>query len=328
MPPFSIVPLSRPDLALTLITENGKPSLALLPKDSGNRLQLFDMPAPCPETKPTVPPATREPHALLLQAGAKAGIPKMPADYIGEGHIVDFVVSFVKTGDKTAVVLEFTAELIKSGSLAQAIANISARFYGIPLDANLVGTYLTLLKQPTPNKGLADFFKRVKGNKAVMDKIIAAGTDYAALAREIGANGFAISPQDLQNYLSSWQFFGSVLTGLKDSVEISEAQYDDRIGYTSGDYNITGLGPESDQALINGYLSATSWVTKLDGFGDFGLPMQALMIPVSTIMWDGLSGQHNFSFKELGPMMFDGFTDAMQATADGLQDFGNDLSSL
>jgi hypothetical protein len=328
MPPFSIVPVSRPDLALTLVTEDGKPALALLPKDAGNRLQLFDMPAPG-ETMLDAPAAAEpEPHALLLQAGAKAGIPKISADYIGEGHIVDFIVSFVKTSDKTQAVLDVTGDLINGVSLAQAIANVSAGVYGIPLDANLVGTYLTLLKQPTPNKGLADFFKRVKSNKAVMDKLIAAGTDYAALAREIGANGFSISPQDLQNYLSSWQFFGSVLTGLKDSGEISEAQYDERIGYKSGDYDITGMGPESDEALINGYLSATSWVTKLDGFGDFGLPMQALMIPVSTIMWDGLSGQNNFSFKELGPMMFDGFTDALQSTADGLQSFGNDLSSI
>jgi hypothetical protein len=328
MPPFSIVPVSRPDLALTLITENGKPSLALRPKNSGNRLQLFDMPAPCPETEPTAPAAAREPHALLIKAGAKAGIPKVPADYIGEAHIVDFIVSFVKTGDKTATVLEVAADLIKGLSLAQAIANISARFYGIPLDANLVGTYLTLLKQPTPNKGLADFFKRVKGNKAAMDKLIAAGTDYAALAREIGANGFTISPQDLQNYLTPWQFFGSVLTGLKDSGEINEAQYEERIGYKSGDYDISGLGPEADQDLINGYLSATSLVTQIGGFSEYALPMQALMIPASTIMWDGLSGQHNFSFKELGPMMFDGFTDALQSTADGLQSFGDDLSSL
>jgi hypothetical protein len=69
-------------------------------------------------------------------------------------------------------------------------------------------------------------------------------------------------------------------------------------------------------------------VTQVSGFSEFGLPMQALMIPVSTIMFDGLTGQNNFSFKELGPMMFDGFTDALQSTADGLQSFGNDLSSL
>jgi hypothetical protein len=325
MPPFCIVPVSRPDLALTLVMENGKPALALLPKDAGNRQQLFDMPAP---SEPAPAAAKREPHALLLQAGAKAGIPKVSADYIGEGHIVDFIISFIKTSDKTRAVLDVTGDLISGVSLAQAIANVSAGVYGIPLDANLVGTYLTLLKQPTPNKGLADFFKRVKGNKAVMDKLIAAGTDYATLAREIGANGFTISAQDLQNYLSPWQFFGSVLTGLKDSGEINEAQYEERIGYKSGDYDISGLGPDADQDLINGYLSATSLVTQIGGFSEYALPMQALMIPASTIMWDGLSGQHNFSFKELGPMMFDGFTDALQSTADGLQSFGNDLSSL
>jgi hypothetical protein len=88
MPQFCIVPVSRPDLALTLVTEDGKAALALLPKDAGNRLQLFDIPAPPGEAMPDVPtPTQREPHALLVRAGAKAGIPKISTDYIGEGHL-------------------------------------------------------------------------------------------------------------------------------------------------------------------------------------------------------------------------------------------------
>jgi hypothetical protein len=86
---------SRGRISLTLVTVDGKPTLSLLPKDAANRLQLFDMPAPPSKSMPA--DATRESHALLLQAGAKAGIPKSSADYIGEGHIVDFIVSFVKT---------------------------------------------------------------------------------------------------------------------------------------------------------------------------------------------------------------------------------------
>ena len=101
MPPSYIAPVSRPDLALTLVTENGKPGLALLPKDAANRLQLFNI---CSDGEaPLGAPATtsREPHALLLKAGAKAGIPKIPADYVGEAHIVDFIVSFVKGDGNT-----------------------------------------------------------------------------------------------------------------------------------------------------------------------------------------------------------------------------------
>ena len=76
-------------------------------------------------------------------------------------------------------------------------------------------------------------------------------------------------------------------------------------------------------ALLGGFLSATGWINKLDGVGDLTLPMEAFMIPVSTIMLDGLTGSHNFSFKNLGPEMFDGFVDGMQATADGLQSFAS-----
>jgi hypothetical protein len=325
MPPSYIAPVSRPDLALTLVMENGKPGLALLPKDAANRLQLFNI---CSDGEAPLGAAvttSREPHALLIKAGAKAGIPKIPADYVGEAHIVDFIVAFMKGDGNTraAVIQGVIQDLFDGFHLDDAIARASNNNYQIQLIPDLVGKYLTLIRQPTPNKGMAAFLKRVNGNKAVMDQLIAASTDYAALARAIAANGFTISPQDLQIYLSSWQFFSSVLGGLKDAGEISDAQYEERIGYKSGDYNITGLGPEADQALVGGFLSATGWVNKLDGVGDLTLPMEAFMIPVSTIMVDGLTGQNNFSFKELGPMMFDGFVDGMQATADGLQSFGN-----
>jgi hypothetical protein len=328
--PSSIVPAARPDLALTLVTEGGKPGLALLPKDAANRLQLFDI---CPGGEAplgTAASTSREPHALLVKAGAKAGVPKMPADYVGEAHIVDFIVAFMK-GDgntRSAVINSVIQDLLDGYHLDDAIARASNNNYQIQLVPDLVGKYLTLIRQPTPNAGMAAFLKRVNGNKAVMNQLIAASTDYNALARAISANGFAISPQDLQSYLSSWQFFSSVLTGLKDSGEISDSQYEERVGYKSGDYNITGLGPEADQALVGGFLSASGWVNKLDGVGDLTLPMEAFMIPVSTIMVDGLTGQQNFSFKELGPMMFDGFVDGMQATADGLQSFGNSVSSI
>ena len=325
--PTHIVPASRPDLALTVITKNGAASLALLPKDPGNPLQLFDTVALKAEAKPAAVP---DHGALLLRAGARASLPAIPADYIGDGHILDFIIAFTKGDSRSRyyTILDVTGGLLRHASLSESIASAALLFYGIPIDAALLGSYLSALKQATPNKGLTAFFKRVIGDKAMMHRLIAAASDYTALAREITALGFAIDAQQLQNYLSPWVFFASVLAGLKANGTITDVQFQAHIGYATVDFNVTGLGPEADLVLIDGLLSASGWVTKLDAFSDFGLPMQLLMIPVSTIMIDSLTNQHNFTFKQLGPMMFDGFTDALQATAQGLQDFGNDVSSV
>jgi hypothetical protein len=313
---------------LTLVTQNGNSWLALLPKDPTSRLQMFET-AALNNGAYAIAAAPRR-DALLLQAAAKAGVPSVPAAYVGEAQIVDFVVAFMKDGgrSKLETILTVAGEVSRHIPLPQAISIAALLFYGVGLDPNQLASFLATLKQSTPNKGLAAFFKRAQGDKTIMDQLLAAGTDYAALARAITAAGFPISAQDLQNYLTPWQFFAAVLNGLKDAGTISQAQYDERIGYQPGDYNVTGLGPESDQAMIYGLLSAAGWVTRLGGFSEFSLPMQVLMIPVSTIMLDGLTGQHNFSFKELGPMFFNGFTDALQSTVDTMQSFGNDVSSI
>lgn len=159
MPPFTIVPVARPDLALTLITEYGKPGLALLPKDAANRLQLFDM---CPASEATLAATavpSREPHALLIKAEAKAGIPKVPAEYVGEAYIVDFIVAFMKGDGKTraAVIQSVIQDLLDGYHLDDAIARASNNNYQIQLIPDLVGKYLALIRQPTPNAGMAAF---------------------------------------------------------------------------------------------------------------------------------------------------------------------------
>jgi hypothetical protein len=323
-----ISPASRPDLALTLVTQDGATALALLPKDPTSRLQLFDTAAL--NNGASAVAAAPQRDALLLQAGTKAGVPSIPASYVAEAQIVDFVVAFMKGngGTKLQTILTVAGEVSRHIPLPQAITIAALLFYGVGLDPNALASFLAGLKQSTPNKGLAAFFKRAQGDKTIMNQLLAAGTDYAALARAITAAGFPIGAQDLQNYLTPWQFFAAVLIGLKSAGTITQAQYDERIGYQPGDYDVTGFGPEVDQAMIYGLLSAAGWVTRLGGFSEFSLPMQLLMIPVSTIMLDGLTGEHNFSFKELGPMFFNGFTDALQSTVDTMQSFGNDVSSI
>src|SRR5262245_56352979 len=99
------------------------------------------------------------------------------------------------------------------------------------------------------------------------------------------------------------------------------------MGYEPGEYNISGMGPDVDHQLIEAYLSAMSWGTKI-AFGDFSMPMQALMIPFATAMADQMSGQATLQLKQLGPMMVQGVLQAFQSTADGLQSFGSDLTHL
>ena len=90
--PFMIVPAARPDLALTLVTENGAAALALLPRHPGNRMQLFDnAPADFTAAEPDAAP-----HALLGKAGARAGVPVEPADADAQAHILDFAVALYR----------------------------------------------------------------------------------------------------------------------------------------------------------------------------------------------------------------------------------------
>ena len=328
--PSHIIPVARPDLALTLVTQDGETSLALLPRDPNSRLQMFETAPPSAPISDAAASAEHPRPAPLLQVGAAPAVPNIPADYIAEAHIVDFILAFMKgsRSQNQEAILVVIGELRQHIPLAKAISIAALLFYGIPLDAAKLGTFLSTLKHSTPNKALAAFFKRIHGNAALMHQIMAAGTDYVALAKMITANGCPVSAQDLQSYLAPWQFFAAILTGLKAAGKITQAQYDERIGYAENDYTMTGFGPQVDQSMIYGMASASGWVTKLEGFSDFGLPMQLLMVPISTAMYDSLTGEHNFGFKKLGPMMIDGFLGAFQATADSLQSFGNDLGHI
>lgn len=318
--PSHIVPVSRPDLALTLVTDGGRTSLELQPFDPHSRLQMFD-------TALLAATAAHATDAPALLSGAAPAVPPIPPDYIADSYIVDFILAFMK-GSRTQnqeAILVLLATLKAHVPPAKAISMVAILFYGVPLDVSRLGPLLAAFKHPTPNKALAAFFKRIRGNAALMHQLMSAGTDYVALAKAITAEGCPVSAQDLQNYLVPWQFFAAILTGLKAAGKISQAQYDEHIGYAGSDFTMTGFGPQVDQSMIYGMASAIGWVTKLDAFGDFGLPMQLLMVPISTAMYDSLTGEHNFAFKNLGAMMAQGFLGAVQATADSLQSFGNDL---
>jgi len=324
--PFMIVPAARPDLALTLVTDNGAAALALLPRHAGNRMQLFDnVPADCAAAEPDATP-----HALLAKAGALAGVPVQPPDADAQARILDFAVALYRAslGRKAETAFLILGAVAGHMSLADAIAGVASTHWDMPLDPGAVARFLALLKQPTPNKALGAFFKSAKGNKATMEQIAQAGTDYAALAKVLAAHGVSIGAQDLQSYLAPWTYYSQVLAGLKARGVISEAKYADAVGFTTGEYQVTGLGPDVDPNLVSGWLSAISWTAKLPAFDDFTLPMQALMVPFAVAVSDSLSGQNNLQLKDIPGMMADGVIAGFQATADGLQSFGNDLSSL
>lgn len=330
---FTIVPVARPDLALTLVTDNGAAALALLPKQPGNPMQQFEQ---VPAAAGALLGARHaeddaSPHALLARAGSLSGMPTPPADAVAQAHILDFVValavSLVNPQTRLRIGYEVVKDALHHRSVPDIIVRIAHSMYGIDLDEGVVARFVNLLKQKTPNKQLAAFFKSAKGDKATMAQIAQAGNDYAALAKVCAAHGVAVSASDLQSYLGPWQYYTQVLDTLKSRGVITQAKYDEAMGYKSGDYQITGE-PNVDQGLIAAWLSATSYTTKLPGFGDFALPMQALMIPFATAAADSLDGTHNFQFKNLGPMMVDGVFQGLQATADGLQSFGNDVSSI
>ena len=125
------------------------------------------------------------PHALLAKAGALAGVPVEPPDADAQARILDFCVAVYQagTGRKAETAFLLLVSVVNHTEPARRDRNIAATKWGIPLDAGAVGRFLAVLKQPTPNKALLAFFKSAKGDKATMDQIARAGTDYAALAR-------------------------------------------------------------------------------------------------------------------------------------------------
>ena len=324
--PFMIVPAARPDLALTLVTDNGAAALALLPRHPGSRMQLFDN-VPC-DLAAAEPEAT--PHALLAMAGARAGVPVEPVDADAQAHILDFAVALYRasTASKADTAFQILMRVVNHTSLADAIADVANTKWNMPLDGGAVRRLLALFKQPTPNKALAAFFKSANGNKATMEQIARASTDYAALAKVLAAHGVSIGAQDLQSYLAPWTYYTQMLQGLKARGAISEAKYEDAIGFNSAEFQISGVSPDIDPNLVAGWLSAMSATAKLPAFDDFTLPMEALMIPFTAAVSDTLSGQNSLQLKNIPGMMVDGVMQGFQSAADSMQSFGDDLRSL
>lgn len=253
-----------------------------------------------------------------------------PAEADAQARILDFAVALYRgsTGQKADTAFQIVMRVAAHISLAQAIADVANTKWNMPLDAGAVGRLLAMFKQPTPNKALTAFFKSAQGNKATTDQIAQAGTDYAALAKVLAAHGVAIGAQDLQSYLGPWTYYTQVLSGLKARGVITEAKYDDAIGFNSAEYQISGVSPDIDPNLVAGWLSAMSWTAKLPAFDDFTLPMEALMIPFTAAVSDTLSGQNSLQLRDIPGMMVDGVMQGFQAAADSMQDLGNDLSSL
>lgn len=326
--PFMIVPAARPDLALTLVTNDGAAALALLPRQPGNRTQLFDnVPADLAAPEPEATP-----HALLVKAGVTAGLPTPPADARGQALILDFAIalaiSLVNPRTRLRVVAEVAYDALRHRSLARIIVHVAHSIYGIQLDQGVVERYIDLLRQKTNNTEISAFLKSAYGNPALMNEIARAGTNYAALAKVFAAHGVAVSAQDLQSYFAPWKYYVGVLGGLKAAGAINQTQYDDGAGYKPGEYNITGLGPDVDQELVLAVMSAASVSTKLPAYLSYSLPTQALVVPFAAAMADQLDGKATLQLKQLGPMMVEGLLQAFQSTADGLQSFGNDLTHL
>lgn len=252
------------------------------------------------------------------------------ADYTAQAAALDFVVAYQKssTGTKASFGIKVAERIIWAHNTGyDAIAWAAYAVYGITISADVLRRYIYLMKTPTPNKAIGAFMKRVQSDANLRKQFFASATSYDALEKVATANGLAVSALDLQNYLTPWLVFASLLDGLLGRKVITAQQYEEHTGFAPDDGSISGFGHDVDVSLIKAALSASSWASRLSPLSDLSAPIATLIFPTAAVVVGGYEGQ-TFSFSQLGNMFEQSFSDALEGTAQQLEDFHDNLSSI
>lgn len=253
----------------------------------------------------------------------------IPVDYAQQAVALDFVVAFQKSSTQTKVSFASKVAMwvLYGRDGYDAIAINADNVFGIPVSADVLRRYIALIKTPAPSAAIGAFMKRMNANPALKKQFLAASGNYDAMTKVAMANGLVVTALDLQHYLTPWQVFVDLLRGLLQRGVITETQFEDHAGFPSNDGSLSGFGQDTDLSLMQASLSAAGWASRLTPVSDFSMSIGTLIFPSTAIVVGGMEGQR-YSFKELGNMFAQGFSDALEATAQQLEDFHDTMSSI
>jgi hypothetical protein len=220
-----------------------------------------------------------------------------------------------------------TAGILHGHTGYHAIAAAANSVYGIPVQSDVLRRYVALMKTPAPTKVIGGFLKKMNANPALKKQYLSSAGSYDALAAIAVANGAIVTALDMQNYLTPWQIFVQMLRALLTAGTISPQQFTDHAGFAPDDGGISGMGLAADIALMEASVSAAGWATKLMPISNFSMPIGALVFPTSAIVIAGMEGQ-TFTSHDVGNMFAQSYSDAMATTADQLNSFHDDVSSI
>jgi hypothetical protein len=131
----------------------------------------------------------------------------------------------------------------------------------------------------------------------------------------------------MAKYFSSWEFLASMMKALLDRKVITEAQFQERAGFSAREYSASGMGRDLDQDIMAGVLSATGWVGKMTGLSNAKVPMAAIIFPATVVIVGGLEGK-TFEFKQLGEMFAQSFLFALEGMVAALENFRETIGRI
>jgi hypothetical protein len=199
--------------------------------------------------------------------------------------------------------------------------------FNINVNPDVLRRYVQLIKTPSPNAAIGAFMKRVQSDPVLRQQFLSAATSDDALQRIAAANGLAISTVELQNYLEPWGLFVSLLAGLVDRNVITAEQFEAHAGFPIEEHSISGYGKDVDLILIGAALSAASWATKSTPISELSIPIATLIFPTAAVIIGGFEGQ-TFNFNQIGDMLRESFSEALEQMAAQLEGFRDQLASI
>jgi hypothetical protein len=247
--------------------------------------------------------------------------------YLEQARILDFAQALHKEDSLTKGHFVIGLILIKltGNSVFGNLERIAKDRYHISLKADVMRDYWHLIKTGGSDEELTGFFKKASAEPELRKQLQQASKNYDAL-RAVGvARGVVRTQAEWQSYMSAWEFLGSMMKGLKQRGVLTDAQFEQRTGYSYASTQEFFDGVSD--TIMGGVLAATGWTGKLTGLSDLKAPIAALIFPVTIVMMDGFEGR-TFNFQQLSSMFRDSFLLALEGMTAALGELQHTLSSI
>jgi hypothetical protein len=249
-------------------------------------------------------------------------------DYSKQASVLNVIVAFHKADPRTQLDFSFgSVAYTMSGGMNgyQAVAFNAQRVFNITIDPDVLHRYIDLMRTPAPSAQISAFLIKMNADPALAKQVLAAGSNYDAVQRVAAANGLAVTSADLASYIDPWRVLLTLLRGLLERKVITEEQFQKYADYPSS--TISGFGPDVDRGMMAGLLSASRWATKSTNLSNLSMPIAVIVFPSTAVIIGGLEGQQ-FTFGQLGSMIQQSFSDALDGMATAVDNFHNSVNSV